>query len=139
MRLTLHVGPLDIEADSLKELDDTLRELRLQGVWSAVKGANREYEEAPVAGVEVLLEALVAEDEPEPPANLAAEVAFAKEWNQAQTDRAVKAGKIEPPVQTPPKCKTCGAPTTFGTGTGKNGSWSAYLCASGNRDHTQFL
>lgn len=167
MELVVRLSPgsepvVEIHAANLSELDGSLRGMRAQGVWSALKGAAREFADAPLAGIEAAVAAdpvaaieqalpgaQVIVESSEPQVDLAAQAELVREHNRLATERAIARGQIEQPGEQPadivvpkqatPKCKTCGAATTFHSATGANGRWSAYFCATGDREHTTFL
>lgn len=165
MGLVVRLSPgtepvVEVHTDTLEQLDVFLRSMRAQGVWSALKGAAREFADAPLAGIEaveaafpgaqVITDGATPVAEPGPQLGPEAAQAFVNDWNAKATERAVAKGEIPDPAAAPPadivapkqstpKCKTCGAATTFGSGTGKNGKWEAYFCSTGDRAHTSFI
>jgi hypothetical protein len=162
VRLSPGAEPVaEIHASSLKELDSFLRSLSAEGVYSALKGAAREFADAPLAVAEAALAAMlpgaqvISEGDPsspEPQADLATEAAAVKEWNRLAVERAVAKGQIPATSEklpdadieiavdtTSPRCLTCGRATTEGSGTGAKGPWKARFCSSGDPSHTEVL
>jgi hypothetical protein len=152
---------VEVHTADLEELDVFLRSMRAQGVWSALKGAAREFADAPLAGIEaveaafpgaqVITDGATPATEPAPQLGPEAAQAFVNDWNAKATERAVKQGVIPDPAvpddgadivvapkQSGPRCAKCGAATTFG-GTSKDGRREAYFCSTGDRSHTTVI
>lgn len=87
--LTVRLAPnaeptIEIQASSLAEIDLALRELRQEGVFSALKGAQREFADAPAAQAEVTV--------PQAAASLLDAVAEALPVAQTLPDVPINAG-----------------------------------------------
>jgi hypothetical protein len=109
-----------VKAESVAEADAVLEELRQVGAFSAVKTMAREFADAPAAGVEAVQAA----------------IASATVISEGPASPVLQGQVVK---QSTPPCQTCGGSTTFRSGTGKNGKWSAYFCDSGPQSHNTFL
>lgn len=114
-----------IRADNVTEARELAQELREQGAFGAVKTMAYEFAHAQTAA-----DAVEAVRAVFPKAEVISE-------GPAAAAPAVVGGGVQ---QTTPPCSTCGQPTSFREGNNpKTGDWSAYMCSSGDRTHTQWL
>lgn len=133
-----------IRGESVAEVDAILGQWREVGGFTAVKTAAAEFHNAPVVTADQAVASVqasfpAAQVVHEPPAEVRQYSIQPVPAEQPRPPLAQQYQPTPPVQQSTPPCQHCGAPTRHKSGNGSTGPWSAYMCSSGNRQHTQWL